>query len=157
VANGVPATRARTVDPPFAALFMVTIDGVGEIGSFTECSGLSVEAEVEEVKEGGQNHFSHKLPGRMKWPTIHLKRGIIDSNTLFEWFMKTSGRGFAEKNGLERHTGQITLVSADGRKIRGWSFDAAFPVKWTGPTLATSSNVAGTEELEIAHHGFQVA
>jgi phage tail-like protein len=157
LANAVPANRARTVDPPFTALFTVTIDDIGEIGSFTECSGLSVEAEVEEVREGGQNHFSHKLPGRMKWPTIHLKRGIIDSDALFEWFMKTSGRGFAEEHMLTRHTGQITVVSSDGNKLRGWSFEEAFPVKWTGPTLATSSNEAGSEELEIAHHGFRVA
>jgi phage tail-like protein len=157
LADGAPAKGARTVDPPFAALFKVTIDDIGEIGSFTECSGLSVEAEVEEVKEGGQNHLTHKLPGRMKWPTLRLKRGLIDNDTLFEWFLKTSGNGFAAEGKLKTRTGEVTLVGSDGTKIRSWSFVGAIPVKWTGPTLATSSNEAGTEELEIAHHGFRVS
>ena len=156
MANGAATRGARTVDPPSTALFKVTIDKIGVIGAFTECSGLSVEAEVEEVKEGGQNHFSHKLPGRLKWPTLRLKRGIVDNNTLFQWFLKTSGNGFAAEGKLTKRTGEVTLVGPDGKKIRSWSFVGAFPVKWTGPTLAASSSEAGTEELEIAHHGFSV-
>jgi len=143
------------MDPPFTGQFRFTVDRVGEIGAFTECNGLSVEVEVEEVKEGGQNHFSHKLPGRMKWPNIVLKRGVTKADELFDWFRKTSGQGFSqEHNKLTRGTGSVSLVNAKGEPIRTWSFLDAFPVKWTGPTFASGTNAAAVEELEIAHHGF---
>lgn len=146
--------NARTVDPPSVARFKLKIDGV-EIGAFTECSGLQVEVAVEEILEGGQNHFAHRVPGRMKWPNIVLKRGITKADVLFDWFKKTSGEGFAGAgNKLEQKTGSITLEDTMGKPARQWSFVGAFPVKWTGPRLAASQAAAATEELEIAHHGF---
>lgn len=146
------------MDAPFTGKFKFSVEGVGEIGAFTDVSGLSVEVELVEIEEGGQNHFTHKVPGRMKWPNIVLKRGITDSDNLFEWFAKTSGEGFAgEGSTLERTQGEITLTDSQGETVRGWTFEEAFPVKWTGPTLASSSNEVAKEELEIAHHGFRPA
>jgi phage tail-like protein len=156
LANGIPPKRARTADPPFTGRFKVLIGDLGEIGAFTEITGLSVDVEVEEVKEGGQNQFSHRLPGRMKWPNIVLKRGVTDNNKMFEWFQKTAGEGFTNgKNVLELEGGSIVLVDGQGKVVRSWSVSEAFPIKWTGPTLAASSTALAVEELEIAHHGFR--
>lgn len=141
--------------PVFTGQFLFSVTGV-EIGAFTECSGLAVEIEVEEVMEGGQNQFSHKLPGRMKWPNIVLKRGITNTDNLFEWFARCSGEGFTkEKNALKLTHGRVALVDGQGTPIRTWNFEDAFPVKWSGPSLAASSNAVAVEELEIAHHGFR--
>jgi phage tail-like protein len=146
------------MDPPFTGQFKFSVEGVGEIGAFTEVSGLSVEVDVVEINEGGQNHYAHKVPGAMKWPNIVLKRGVTDSDNLFEWFAKTSGEGFAgEGSALARTQGQITLADSTGGSVRGWTFEGAFPVKWSGPTLTASANDAAVEELEIAHHGFRPA
>jgi phage tail-like protein len=137
---------------------MFTVTGVGEIGAFTECSGLSAEVEVEELKEGGQNQFIHKLPGRLKWPNVVLKRGVTDSDNLFEWFTKTSGEQFeGQGNKLSRHDGSISLLDAKGAPVRRWNFEAAFPVRWHGPSFASATNAVAVEELEIAHHGFRRA
>jgi phage tail-like protein len=147
---------SRTPDPPFTGQFKFSMDVVGEVGTFTECSGLSVDIEVEELKEGGQNQFVRKLPGRMKWPNIILKRGITNTDNLFEWFEKCSGDGFSgEGNALTRGAGDITVVDAAGKTVRSWKFEGAFPVKWSGPTLTAGSRDAATEQLEIAHHGFR--
>ena len=152
------AGDARTMDAPFTGKFKFSVEGVGEIGAFTEVSGLSVEVDVVEIKEGGQNHFSHKVPGPMRWPNIVLKRGVTDSDNLFDWFAKTSGEGFAgEGNALKRTQGQVTVVDAKGDPVRAWAFEEAFPVKWTGPTMTSSSTDVAIEELEIAHHGFRPA
>jgi phage tail-like protein len=87
-----------------------------------------------------------------------LKRGVTDSNALFEWFANTSGDGFAAAGDrLERRTGEIVLVDAARSPVRRWEFAGAFPVKWTGPTLAATSADVATEELEITHHGFRAA
>jgi phage tail-like protein len=142
------------MDPPFAGRFMFNVDGL-VIGAFTEVSGLSVQIETEELAEGGQNQYTHKLPGRMKWPNLVLKRGITDTNSLFEWFAKCSGDGLAaQDNTIERHNGSISLLDAAGKPVRRWNFLDAYPVKWTGPRLAASSRDLAVEELEVCHCGF---
>ena len=137
------------------ATFLFEVEGV-EIGSFMEVSGLEVTVETEDVNEGGQNGFVHKLPGRMTWPNIVLKRGITESDNLLDWLNKSSGDAFADNgNKVERSTAAITLVDQARKRIRSWEFDRAFPVKWTGPRFATGTDDAASEELEITHHGFR--
>ena len=138
-----------------AATFLIEVDGV-EIGRFSEISGLEVTVETEEIKEGGQNSFVHRVPGRMTWPNIRLKRGITQTDSLLQWLQKSSGEGFAGNgNKLQRSTAAITLVGPAGERLRSWEFDGAFPVKWTGPNFAVSSSDMAVEELEITHHGFR--
>lgn len=150
-------TSARTPDAPFTGQFIFTVDGM-EIGAFTEVSGLSVEVEVVEIREGGQNEHVHRVPGPQTHQNLVLKRGITESDALFEWFAQTSGDGFASAgNALERLSGEVVLVDAARKPVRRWAFSGAFPVKWTGPTFVASSSDVATEELEIAHHGFSPA
>jgi phage tail-like protein len=138
-----------------AATFLFEVDGV-EIGRFTEVSGLEVEVDVEELEVGGENSFVHKLPGRMKWPNIMLKRGITQNDSLLSWLSKSSGEQFtASGNKLSRSTAAITLLGPSAARLRSWEFTGAFPVKWSGPTFASSSSDMAMEELEIAHHGFR--
>ncbi|MEI7926440.1 MAG: phage tail protein, partial [Chloroflexota bacterium] len=59
-------------DSPFTGQFIFSVDGLS-IGTFMEVRGLSVEVEVQSIEEGGQNEFSHRVPGRMKWPNLVLK------------------------------------------------------------------------------------
>ena len=138
-----------------AATFLFEVDGV-EIGRFMEIGGLEVSVETEDVQEGGQNSFVHKLPGRMTWPNITLKRGITQTDSLLKWLNESSGEQFAANgNKLDRSTAAITLIGPAGARLRAWDFDGAFPVKWTGPSFAASSSDMAVEELEITHHGFR--
>jgi phage tail-like protein len=149
------SNASRTADPPYTGRFVLTVEGM-TIGSFTEVSGLSVQIDTEELAEGGQNHYTHKLPGRMKWPNLVLKRGITDSDNLFEWFASCSGEGLAAAdNKVQRRYGTVSLVDVAGKKVRSWTFVGAFPVKWTGPRLAASSRDLAVEELEVCHRGFK--
>ena len=156
------ASRQATMgeDAPWAGQFVFSVDGV-EIGHFMEVSGLSVTVEDEKIPEGGQNEFVRRVPGRMTWPNLVLKRGVTSSDALFQWFRHSSGEGFtASNNRLTRRTGHLTLMGpvSNGQRprIREWAFYEAFPVKWSGPTLAATSRDVATETLEIAHHGFRV-
>lgn len=138
-----------------AATFLFEVDGQ-TIGQFMEVSGLQVEVTVETIEEGGQNGFTHRLPGRMTWPNITLKRGITQSDNLFTWMTKSSGEQFAAAgNTLTRSTAAITLLGPAGRRLRAWEFVDAFPVKWSGPDFAATATDVATETLEIAHHGFR--
>lgn len=146
---------AFTAERITTATFLFEVDGV-EIGRFMEARGLEVSIETEDVQEGGQNSFVHKLPGRMTWPNITLKRGITRGDNLLAWLNDSSGERFAANgNMVERKTAAITLTGPGGARLRSWDFDGAFPVKWTGPSFASSTAEAAVEELEIAHHGFR--
>ena len=148
--------NARTIDPPFVGKFIFKI-GALQIGSFTEVTGLGVSIDVEELMEGGQNAYTHKLLGRMRWPNIVLKRGLTDSNALFKWLLNFSGDGFSKTNKVSPETGSISVLTPKGEPFRTWSLVDVKPVKWTGPRLAASSRDLAIEELEVCHSGFTVA
>ena len=148
---------ARSPDPPWAARFVLSVDDL-EIGTFTEVSGLAVSIEVEELAEGGQNQFTHKLLGRMTWPNLVLKRGITDSDALFSWLTSCSGEGFTGSgNKIKPRDGEVRLLDPSGEPARTWQFTGARPVRWAGPTFAASATDLAVEELELAHHGFQTS
>ena len=125
-------------DPGVSLRFLVKI-GSDPIGQFQECSGLSVEYEVYEWPEGGENRFVHKLRGRAKFPNLVLKRGVTHEDALIKWF-----KACADKT--ERKP--VTI------EIRKWAFDGAFPSKWTGPTFNAGQGNPAQESLEIVHQGF---
>lgn len=142
-------------EPPINSYFLFEVDGV-EIGYFTEVSGLSVSLSVEEIHEGGQNGYVHQMPGRMSWPHLIFKRGITQSDALFSWMSKSSGEGFAGNgNKLTRSTGAVTVLDAEGTRLRAWEFDGVYPVRWSGPEFSANSNEALQEQLEVVHHGFR--
>jgi phage tail-like protein len=135
--------------------FLLEVDQV-EIGVFREVSGLQVTVDVQDLAEGGQNGFSHKLPSRMSWPNITFKRGLTQSDALFDWLQKSSGEGFAGNNNqLTRRTGAVTVLDYEGNRLRAYDLIDVFPVRWKGPDFSVGSNAPLEEELEIAHHGFR--
>ena len=142
-------------DLPVASAFLFELDDV-QIGVFKQVSGLVAKLDTSfEVKEGGQNEFVHKFPGRMAWDHIVFKRGLTNSDALFKWFEHASGEGFAAKGDkFVRSTGEIIALSSAGTPLRSWILFDAFPVRWSGPTFAADSYTPLEEELEIAHHGF---
>ena len=142
-------------DPPVARYFLFEVDGV-EIGVFQELSGLSVEVGVEEIREGGQNGYVRKVPGRMVWPNLVFRRGLTQSDALLNWLNKSSGEGFAASgNKLTRATGAVTALDYNGTRLRSWEFAEVFPIRWKGPDFSVGSGEALSEELEVAHHGFK--
>jgi phage tail-like protein len=140
-----------------ASQFIVEVDGE-QIGTFAELEGLNVQVEVHELIEGGQNQFVHKLPGRMIWPNLVLRRGITNSDSFFAWLGQSSGDGFAGAgNKLERTTAAVIMTDAAGNRLRTWNVEGAFPVRWVGPSFVNNAEDVAIEELEIAHHGFRAA
>lgn len=150
------ADASRTMDPPFTGRFVFEINGV-EIGSFTEVSGLGVSLDVEELNEGGNNVSSVKLPGRLKWTNLVLKRGVTDNDALFTWINKCSGEGLTgNQNKVEKLSGSVALLDNKFKPLRRWQFRDALPVRWAGPQVSASSSALATEELEVSHGGFTV-
>jgi phage tail-like protein len=117
------------------------------VGSFSEVSGLEVNTEFEEIKEGGVNHFVHKLPKISKYANLVLKRGITNSDLLFKWHQNVI-MGIIDRKSLT-----VILVDTQKRELKKWMYQNAFPVKWTGPDLKADSNTVAIESVEMVHQG----
>jgi len=142
-------TKGSAMPDPVAELrFSVDLQGLS-IGRFSECTGISVEVETKEYMEGGVNDFVHKLPTRVKYPNIVLKRGVTHEEELMKWF-------YDSRFTPQRKIMTITLLGPGTKTVRTWAFLNAYPVKWTGPNLNATSNSIASEQLEIVHNGLRV-
>ena len=144
-----PNTGQR-IDPFPAFKFYVEIGGITQ-AVFSECSGLEAEVEVFEYEEGGLNDYVHKLPGRVKYSDVTLKRGMASSDELWEWYKR------ALLGQIERKNISVTIYDSAGEQYRRWNFREACPIKWTGPDFKADENVAAIETLVFSHHGIQLA
>jgi phage tail-like protein len=128
--------------------FRVKIDGHGDLGNWSKCDGLAVEYDVFEYKEGGENAFVHRIPGRAKYQNIKLTRPVNkDSSKVASWMAKL-------KIEVKRQTAEISALDTEGHPIATWNLEGVFPVKWNGPSLDIGANSVAMETLELAHNGF---
>jgi phage tail-like protein len=134
-------------DPYLSFRFLVEIQGL-IVGGFSEVSGLQAETETEEIREGGVNDYVHKLPKITKYPNITLKRGITDSDALWNWHQDVVNGIIIRKSGF------IILLDGEGNEKWRWSFERAYPVQWTGPELRADSNTVAVESIELAYSSF---
>jgi phage tail-like protein len=142
----------RGPDPYITTKFWFEI-GTTLTGFFTECSGLNAETEITEYAEGGLNDYTIKLPGRTKFSNVTLRRGWVDSDDLWNWYLKVI------EGNVETKSVSIVLYKNAGtgqaeEKAR-WNLEQAFPVKWQGPTFKVEGTAAVVETLELAHRGFR--
>jgi phage tail-like protein len=117
--------------------FSVEVQGVVR-GFFTECSGLGSEHEVIEhkvVTEQGQEVVM-KIPGRLKWENITLKRGITSAMDIWDWRKQVEDGDVADA----RRDGSITMYDQELNPVARWEFQNAWPVKVTGPQPKADSN-----------------
>jgi len=134
-------------DPGLGLRFQVEIDGQ-DLGNWHKCDGLSVKYDIKEYSEGGQNGYTHKLPGRASYETIKLTRPIDGTSIqVAAWLASVQLR-------LTRHTAHISVLGPDGTTVADWNLSEVFPVRWSGPSLDVAGNQIATETLELAHNGF---
>ena len=127
--------------------FFVEIEGI-LVGGFREVSGLQVETEVEDYREGGCNEYTHKLAGPTRYPAnLVLKRGIIELETLWTWHQSVSD------GQIQRRNGTVYLLDNLRAPVMWWDFRDAYPVKWTGPDFKADSNNVAIETIELVHRG----
>ena len=117
------------------------------LGGFSECTGLEMQLDVEEYREGGRNGEVLQFPTRMKWGRITLKKGMGYGSELWDWHY-----GFAEGKG-KRRDGVIVLTDNLHIPAQTWYFRRGLPVRYTGPALNATQNSVAIESLEIAHEG----
>lgn len=134
-------------DPYLAFNFVIELEGI-VVGGFSEVSGLQVEMETQDYREGGVNEYLHKLAGPTRYPSnLVLKRGLTDAETLWNWQQEVMQGPIARKNG------SIMLLNSAGEETWRWNFVGAYPVRWVGPELRAGTAEVAVETLELVHQG----
>jgi phage tail-like protein len=130
--------------------FHFALDVQGEIaGYFTEVSGIGSETEVIEQKVVNEKGVETvlKIPGRLKWGDITLKRGITSNLDLWKW------RKMVEDGKVKdaRRNGSIIMYDQELKEQARWNFLQAWPSKISGPTPKAEGNEISLEELTLVH------
>jgi phage tail-like protein len=119
---------------------------------FSEVSGLTMETQVIEYRDGMMQEYSPlKQPGIPKYTNITLKRGVVKGdNDFFKWLNTT------KLNTVERRDLTISLLNEEHSPVMVWKAKNAFPVKIEGPQLKATGNEVAIESMEVAHEGLTI-
>lgn len=132
------------------ASFHYKVEVGGKVaGYFTDVSGIGSENEVIEhkvVNESGIEHIQ-KIPGRIKYEDITLKRGITSSLDIWAWRQQVEDGAIADA----RMDGSIVMYDQQLKPVARWNFENAWPSKVSGPSFSSGSTEVGVEELVITH------
>lgn len=139
------------MDYPYSQLnFLLEIDGIVSAG-FSEVSGIAMESDIIEYREGSDPTHVRKMPGLSKYANITLKRGFTDNTELADW------RGTVTSGVTERKDGAIILLDEAGQPALRWNFTNAWPSKLEGATMNATANEAAIETVELAVETVAVA
>jgi phage tail-like protein len=145
------------VTPYGAFNFLVNLNGPVSpeepLGGFSDVSGLSTDVTIAEYRNGNEreNHV-RKVPGMHKVSDVTLKRGVVNSQDLWDWMedVRVNGPG-AKRNAV------ITLRDEAGSPVQSWILRGVVPMKFTGPTLAAKGGGdVAMEELVLSVEGLDL-
>lgn len=130
--------------------FQVQWGGV-RIG-FTEVTGLDMQVEAIEYREGSNPEYSKiKMPGMHKFSNITMKRGTIQGDSDFYKWMNTINLTVVERRDIV-----ISLLNESHEPVMTWKAKNAFPVKVQASDLKSDGNEVAIETLELAHEGLNI-
>ncbi len=103
-------------------------------GGFAECSGLQVETEVEEHREGDLHRSGVMRLATAADEILPMKDPRVKNNP--------------------SNLAVIVLSRVIKRLGVRWDVREALPVKWGVSELKADGNTVAVETLELVHHGF---
>ena len=118
---------------------------------FQEATGISRELEVETVNEGGENRFSHKLPGRATYPNLILKRGLMLDTGIRKWCHNA-----IYEMDIQPTTIWVKLLNNENEPLQTYTFHNAWPKKWFVSDLKSDNNSIMVESLELCYQYFNI-
>ncbi|NTW69477.1 MAG: phage tail protein [Chlorobiaceae bacterium] len=147
--------------PPVGFHFKVEFIGVDGMDSdtehrFQEVGGLSFEIEMEELREGGENRFSYKLPKRVKYPNLILKRGLLQGSAILDWIQSALNTWFTVViYDFKPSDLMVTLLDEADQPVAIWNVIQAYPLKWSVSEFKANDNTTAVESIELAYQYFE--
>ncbi|MEM0995517.1 MAG: phage tail protein [Bacteroidota bacterium] len=133
-------------------VFHFQVDWGGTRIGFTEASGMSLETQIIEYREGSMKEYNvTKMPGMQQFGNITLKRGqFAGDNEFYDWW------NTVKLNTIERRDITVSLLNENHEPVITWKVKNAWPVKIDGPTMNSTGNETSIESMELAHEGLTV-
>lgn len=144
---------ANRTTPYGAFNFVVNFDGGETFGGFSDVSGIGTELTIAEYRNGNdrENHV-RKIGGVHKVSDVTLKRGIVNSISLFQWIKDSRTQGPDAKKSIT-----ILLLDESQKPVQSWVLRGVLPMKYTGPTLAAKGGGdVALEELVLSSEALEM-
>lgn len=147
--------------PPTGFHFKVEFQGVSGMDNdaeqrFQDVSGLSFEMETETLAEGGENRFEYKLPKRIRYPNLILKRGLLTDSALIKWINNAMSTFFTVAvYDFKPADILISLLDESQEPVAVWQVIQAYPVKWNVSNFNSNENAIAIETIELAYQYFE--
>ena len=138
--------------PPVGFHFLVEFENFAQSADvrFQEVSGLTVDVETEDFKEGGENRFTHKLPVRSSYSDLTLKRGLLKNSGIQAWIID------AVKNFNYQPVNLIIkLLNEQHVPLQSWYIVGAIPKKWDIAAFNAERSEVVIETLVFAYRYFE--
>ncbi len=138
-------------DHPYTRFNFVVDFGDGSAGpdaGFSEVHGLDTEVDVIEYRTGNsRNDEPMKLTGLTRVGDVTLRRGLIGTLTLWQWFEEVRS---GDRNALRTVT--IRLLNEDrSEPVMTWQLERARPVRHVSGPLDASASAVAIEELVLSY------
>lgn len=132
--------------------FHFQVEWGGSRLGFTEVSGLDIETEAIEYREGNLPQYHKlKMPGMQKYSNITMKRGTFQGdNDFYNWWNTVA------LNTIERRDLTISLLNETHEPVVVWKVNRAWPTKVQSTDLKGDGNEVAIESIEIAHEGLTI-
>lgn len=139
--------------PPWGFYYKVefSISRTTNDARFQSVSGLSVEYDYENFKEGGENRFEHKLPVRTKYSDLVLKRGMLTDSEVLKWLLAAFQNREFTASDLN-----VILMNDQGEPLRVWNVSHAIPKKWSVSDFNAMENSYVVETIELTYRYFTI-
>ena len=133
-------------------VFHFKVEWGGSTMAFSEVTGLNIEVQVIEYRDGLSPDYSTvKMPGMKKYGNITLKRGVVEAdNEFFNWLNEV------KLNKIVRRDITISLLNEDHEPAMVWKVRNAWPSKLTSPDMKGNGNEAAIEQIEVVHEGITI-
>ena len=136
-------------DPYLNFNFLVQIDGV-TVAGFREADLPEARVDFSVYREGNERNSVRKLPGRVEYGPLVLRRGFAGDPALFQWW-----HNVADGN-LDRRNVAVALLDERREEVARWILYRAWPTKYEPPSLNALGNDVAIETLELAHEGLEL-
>lgn len=143
-----------TSHPPIGFHFSVEFPNVSTDSKdqqFQSVTGLTVDIDTEEIAEGGENRFKHKVPVRTKYPNLVLKRGLLTDSKVIKWV-----RDAMENFKFKPTNIIVKLLNEKHEPLLTWNIVHAYPVKWSVSDFNAEESKLVIETLELTYNYFKV-
>ena len=135
-----------------ASYFYVELTGLTTV-AVREISGIGSENDVivqHQVNAQGKAMYV-KVPGKLSWNNLVLKKGIDTDMSLWTWRQTVLTQGVDG----QRKDGQIYVVDVQGQQKTTWKFVNSWPCSYVVGAMVPDTNEMLLEEVHLAHEGLE--